>query len=86
MSKVYIRDFVDTDGKAVYEIEGLFEVEGIGIFRCNVRIDAATYKKRNVGAVRITPIPLARLQKSSSKLEQVAANLIRSQVSRRHKK
>jgi hypothetical protein len=57
MSKVYIRDFVDTDGKAVYEIEGLFEVDGIGIFRCNVRIDAATYKKRNVGAVRITPIP-----------------------------
>jgi hypothetical protein len=64
----------------VYEIEGLIEVEGVGIFDSRVTIDAATQTGRNVVAIPIAAFPLADLRESESEVERIMADVIGSHV------
>lgn len=64
----------------VYEIEGLIEVEGVGIFDSQVTIDAATQTSRNVVAIPIAATPLADLRESESEVERIMADVIGSHV------
>jgi hypothetical protein len=79
-AQVSIFESVTADGQVVYEIEGLIEVEGVGIFDSRVTIDAATQTSRKVVAIPIAATPLATLRESESEVERIMADVIGSHV------
>jgi hypothetical protein len=73
-------EYVDADGTLVHEVDGLFDVEGLGIFQYNVIIDAATGESRKIAAVRIAATSLTALRESGSEVERHAADVIESHL------
>jgi hypothetical protein len=79
-------EYPDTDGLLIYEVDGLYEVEGQGIFRFKIKLDAATGATRDVAAVRVAAATLSDLRKSGSDLDRTVAEVIDSYVTdRRHR-
>jgi hypothetical protein len=79
-AQVSVFESIDADGLVVFEIEGLIEVEGVGIFHSQATIDAATQTSRNVVAIPIAATPLADLRQSESEVERMMADVIGSHV------
>ena len=79
-AQVSVFDYVDANGTLVHEIDGLFDVEGLGIFQCNAIIDAATGEGRKISAIPIAATSLTALRKSESEIERRAADVIESHL------
>lgn len=77
-----IFEYPDADGSLVHEVDGLVDVEGLGIFQVNMIFAAATGESRNVTAVPIAATPLSSLRESQSKVERHAADLLESHLKR----
>lgn len=68
------------DGIVVHEVNGLFEVEGLGIFQANVIMDADTGERRKVVAIPLAANSLKDLRESGSEVERRAADLLESHL------
>jgi hypothetical protein len=73
---VGVFESVDHGGNLVYEVAGVVEVEGVGVFDCVAAIDAASGEGRSVTALPIAGTPLDDLRKSRSKVERMAGEAI----------
>jgi hypothetical protein len=68
--------------QVVFEIEGLIEVEGRGIFLCSAKIDPTSGAGRDVVAVRSPVIPLSSLRESPDKLDRMVADVVGSHINK----
>ena len=78
--QISVFEYVDAGGTLVHEVDGLFEVEGLGIFHGNAIINAATGESRKVTAVPIAAISLTALRESGSEVEHRAADVLESHL------
>jgi hypothetical protein len=77
-AQVSLFEYVDANGRLVHEVDGLFDVEGLGIFQCNAIIDAVTGESRKITAVPIVATSLTALRESGSEVERRAAQVLES--------
>jgi hypothetical protein len=73
-------EYVDIDGNLVHEVDGIFEVEGLGIFQGNAILNAATGERRKVTVVPIAAASLTALRESGSEIEQRAADVLEAHL------
>jgi hypothetical protein len=83
LTELTVFDYEDDDGQFVYETDGLFEVTGVGVFRCRARIDASTGESRIVEAIPIPVHSLAELRRSESDVTRNLASVIESHLETR---
>jgi hypothetical protein len=80
-ARAVVYEHVDaSDGRVTYEIEGFYEIDGVGVFHCTARIDPASGSSENVTAIPVTAISVTELTKSRSKLDRLTAAAIESHV------
>lgn len=72
-AKLQVRDFAGADGLDSFEVNGLVEVPGKGIFDVSAIIDARSGKATKMSAVSLSPVPLESLQTASTEAERHAA-------------
>lgn len=75
-ANLHVRDFADASGVGVYEVTGLVEVPGRGIFDVSTLIEADTGRERRVSVVPVAAVRLDSLRKSSSDAERHAAAVL----------
>jgi hypothetical protein len=79
-AQVSVFEYVDATGTLVHEVDGLVQVEGLGIFQCNAVIDAATGEGRKITAVPMAATSLTALRGSGSEVERRAADVLESHL------
>jgi hypothetical protein len=75
-----ILEHPDANGQLIYEVDGMYEIEGKGVFRFRAKLDAATGASRDVAAVPVSVTRLSTLQKSGSDLDAMLAEAISSHM------
>lgn len=74
-------EYVDSvDGQVKYEVEGLYEIDGGGVFHCRARIDAATGASESVTAIPVAAISVTALGKSETELDRLVARVIEAHM------
>jgi hypothetical protein len=73
-----IIEYPGTDGELIYEVDGLYEVEGKGVFRFRAKLEAASGSSRDVGAVPVAVTPVSALRESGSDVDAMLAEAISS--------
>ncbi|MDQ3902508.1 MAG: hypothetical protein M3247_02470 [Thermoproteota archaeon] len=74
----------DVNGTNVQEVEGIFDVQGRGIFHGTVILDATTGKTLKTTAIRISPVSLGELRKSESEIEGRTAGALESYLRKQY--
>jgi hypothetical protein len=75
---VKVFEYENVDGTLVQEVDGMFDVQGQGVFHGNVILEATTGKSLKTTAIRIAAVSLGDLRKSGSEVEGRAAEALES--------
>lgn len=81
-AEVQVFEYENIDGTLVHEVDGMFEVQGLGVVHGNVILDAATGKTLKTTAIPIAAVSLGDLRKSGSEVEGRAAEALESYLGR----
>jgi hypothetical protein len=79
---VKVFEYENVNGTLVQEVDGIFDVQGLGVFHGNVIIDATTGKSLKTTAIPIAAVSLGDLRKSASEVEGHAAEALESYLRR----
>jgi hypothetical protein len=78
--QVGIFEYIDDSGTLVHEVDGLVDVEGLGVFQVTAIMDAATGAGRKTTAVPIAATSLTALRESGLEVERRAADVIEAHL------
>jgi hypothetical protein len=71
-----IFEYPGPDGQPIYEVDGLYEIEGKGVFRFRAKLDATTGVSRDAAAVPVAVTHVSTLQESGSDFDAMLAKAI----------